>query len=91
MKRFTAIILIVLLPFMALAESFESWMKRVYRIAPAYDLELHQRDPILRESEREWFYLYYWQGNFTPRQAVIATVDHEKHCALCQSRRTRKE
>lgn len=52
-------------------DDFEPWMARVYKLAPRYHLKLHPPD---KPTEREWFYLYYWQSGVSPKQAIIEAL-----------------
>lgn len=58
-------------------DGFESWMARVYKIAPRYHLKLHPNDELLTATEREWFHLYYWQKGVSPEKAVRATYNRD--------------
>jgi hypothetical protein len=71
--KLIAIALMAALVSTASAENFESWMARVYKIAPRYHLKLHPKDELLTATEREWFHLYYWQNGVSPERAVRAT------------------
>lgn len=56
------------------ADNFERWMNRVYRLAPRFGLTLHPPD---EPTEREWFYLYYWQYHVSPKRAIIETLQSD--------------
>lgn len=61
----------------ASADNFDRWMDRVHKIAPHYRLKLHPKDELLNATEREWFHLYYWQAGYSPKRAILATLESD--------------